>query len=150
MIKHTKNKVLVTGAAGFVGSYICDLLLKKGYEVIGLYHSNKEKVRHLMQKKNFYLIKGNLADFAEISRILKKVKPHGVFHTAALHSPKPINSPFPFFEANVRGTLNLLESCRLLNIKKFYKNKSKNAVILNYGLYSTIFLLAFCGLIAII
>ena len=122
--KSKKGNVLVTGAAGFLGSHVCDALLEKGYTVFGLSCGSEEKIRHLKDNKKFTFINEDIANFEKVLAIFKKIKIEGVFHVAALHSPVPIDSPFPFFESNVKGTLNVLEACRLQGIKKFIYSSS--------------------------
>lgn len=119
-----KQIVLVTGASGFIGSHICEYLLKKGCIVYGTYLKNKKDIAFLMKQKSFKGVPLDLLDFASVHTFLKKIKPVGVFHAAALHSPYPIDSPFPFFNANGISTLSLLEACRLNGIKKFIHSSS--------------------------
>lgn len=118
------SKVLVTGAGGFIGSHVCETLIGDNYEVIGLIHKNKEKVAHLESDKNFKVVKCDLTDFKSILNILKTEEMEGIFHTAALHSPKEIDSPFPYFDSNTLGTLNLLEACRVSDVKKIIYSSS--------------------------
>jgi UDP-glucose 4-epimerase len=120
-----KSKVLVTGATGFVGSYLCDALLKKDYQVIGLSHTTHNRLAYIQNHKNFSLVKGDITNFKNITNILTKHRPAATFHTAALlHSPEPNDGPFPFFATNAKGTLNILEACRLRNIKTIIYSSS--------------------------
>lgn len=122
------KKVLVTGAAGFVGSHICEQLLKEGYDVVGLFFGNKQAVGHLEKNKNFYPVSADIRNFQDVFTILKEHNPQGIFHTAALLPDwKGSDDPFDFFEVNVRGTFNLLESCRLLDINKFIYSSTTSA-----------------------
>lgn len=119
------KKVLVTGAAGFIGSHLCELLLDKGYKVIGLDLKEGKRAERLKKNKNFQIIKGDIRNFEEVFKLFKKYKPKGIFHTAALIPQKiTVDSPLQFFEVNVKGTFNLLEACRLLSIKKFVYSSS--------------------------
>ncbi|MBL7124608.1 MAG: NAD-dependent epimerase/dehydratase family protein [Dehalococcoidales bacterium] len=111
-------RVLVTGAGGFLPSHLCDGLVERGYEVIGLFHTSQKRIKHLKNNKNFQAIKGDITNYDEILESLKANPVDGIFHTAALHTPKEISSPFPYFEPNVRGTLDLLEACHSQNIKR--------------------------------
>ncbi|MAF43248.1 MAG: hypothetical protein CMI54_03635 [Parcubacteria group bacterium] len=118
------KKVLVTGANGFLGSHLAEELLKKGYQVFGLIFGDAQKIKHLRGFKNFKPLVGDMTDFRKMLTLFKKYRPECVFHTAALHSPVEIDSPFPFFEPNVRGTLNLLEACRISKVKSFVYSSS--------------------------
>lgn len=111
--------ILVTGAAGFIGSHVCDALVGKGYKVVGLTRSSERRIEHLKNNEDFKAVKGNIGNFDQTFETLRKYEFGGIIHVAALHTPERIDSPFPYFEANTKGTLNLLEICRLLNIKKF-------------------------------
>ncbi|MBI2050317.1 MAG: SDR family NAD(P)-dependent oxidoreductase [Parcubacteria group bacterium] len=119
-----KKTILITGVGGFLGSHVCERFVNAGYSVVGLYHSTKEKARHLEYKKNFKLAKVDIANARSVSNIVKRIQPAGVVHVAALHSPKPIESVQSFFKANVQGTLNLLEACRLHGVKTFVYSSS--------------------------
>ncbi len=126
-MKSAPKMVLVTGAAGFIGSHLCDILVKIGYKVVGLVFGDEKRIRHLRKNKKFELVRGDITDFKRILKIFKEYKPEGVFHTAAvLPSEKENDNPFLFFEVNVKGTLNLLEACRLANIKRFICSSSMN------------------------
>jgi len=122
-IKYTKEKVLVTGATGFVGSHLCEALINDGYQVIALVH-NKKEISYLKNHDKLKIIKGDIRNFIEIFKIFEKNKPSGIFHMAAVQPSKQNNDPTSFFESNVRGTFNLLESCRLLNIKNIIYSSS--------------------------
>jgi len=112
------KKVLVTGANGFIGSHLCEILLKKRYIVIGLVYGDKKNIEHLKKNKNFQMVRGNITNFLQIFRILKREKPQAVFHTAALlPSNKKNENPLLFFEVNTKGTLHLLEACHRSNVK---------------------------------
>ncbi len=120
-----EKKVLVTGVSGFVGSHLCDLLLIKGYKVIGTSFNDKQKAERFKSDKNFQMVQCDIRNFDNVFKILKKYKPDGVFHTAAiLPSKDKDDAPVDFFDVNTLGTLNLLEVCRLLNIKKFVYSSS--------------------------
>lgn len=124
--KRKNNKVLVTGAAGFVGSHLCEGLLNRGFDVIGLIYGNDTNIGHLKKNKKFKTVKGDITNFQEVLDILKKYEPDGVFHVAAAvpSNETKEDSPSLFFEVNVKGTFNLLEACRQTNIEKFIYSSS--------------------------
>ncbi|MFA6387276.1 MAG: SDR family NAD(P)-dependent oxidoreductase [Candidatus Paceibacterota bacterium] len=138
--KEIKNsKVLVTGAAGFIGSHLCESLLERGYKVIGLIYGNNDNIKHLKNNKNLKTISCDVTNFQEILEILKKYKPDGIFHVACSIPTGTVEERNPFLvsEVNAKGTLNLLEACRITNVKKFiysssmsvYKKKTKRSPI---------------------
>jgi len=123
-MKQKEKKVLVTGASGFVGSYLCEELLERGYNVVGLVYGEKKNVAHLANNKNFKIIEGDITDFKKIFKILKNSNPKVIFHTAALIPNGPKENPCTLFKVNVVGTVNLLESCRILGIKNIIYSSS--------------------------
>jgi len=121
-----KNRIslLVTGAGGFIGSNLCRELLKRDYNVIGLYHTRKDRLSGLTSNKHFRMIKIDLSDYNAILKITKKLDIHTVFHTAAFNPCKHVDSVFPYFNSNTLATLNLLEACRISGIGRIVYSSS--------------------------
>ncbi len=119
--KNLKQKVLITGITGMVGSHLADFLLKEtGWDIHGLMRWNEDtqNIIHLSdrinQKDRVFLEYGDLNDFASLTSIVKKIQPHYVFHLAAQSYPKTsFDSPIETLETNILGTCKLLESIRL-------------------------------------
>ena len=112
--KFYKNKkILVTGATGFKGSWLCAWLLQLGAKVYAVgYSPNKNKTLfnslNLSKKTNLKIF--DIRDFKKINAFTKKYKPQIVFHLAA--QPLVIDSykkPYLTFDINFKGTLNILE-----------------------------------------
>jgi GDP-4-dehydro-6-deoxy-D-mannose reductase len=109
-------KVLITGIAGFAGSYLAEEVLKKGDEIFGLCLAceslkNVEKIR-----KNLTIFHGDLTEFDRLLKTIKKIKPDQIYHLAALSSVgESFSRPLAMIENNIRGTLYLLEIIRLLD-----------------------------------
>ena len=121
--KFYKNKkVLVTGATGFKGSWLCIWLLNLGAKVHATgYNPNKNKTLFnslkLSKKTNLKIF--DIRDFNKIDNLIKKTKPQIVFHLAA--QPLVIDSykkPYLTFDINFRGTLNILEAAKKYNFIK--------------------------------
>jgi GDP-4-dehydro-6-deoxy-D-mannose reductase len=110
-------RVLITGIAGFAGSYLAELLLSKGYSVFGTVEKGDvcKNVCHL--KKKLKLIECDLTNFASVKKVLQKVKPEEIYHLAGFSSVGgSFFNPFLVFQTNFYASLNLLECARLLKI----------------------------------
>ena len=114
-------KILITGAAGFIGANLCEYMIEKGYTVIGLdnfatghaYNLNKFK-----EHPNFSFIEGDIRVLATCLKATEKVD--YVLHQAALGSvPRSIQDPITSNEVNVTGFLNMLEASKQNDIKRF-------------------------------
>ncbi len=113
-------KILITGGAGFVGSHLCEKYTSEGHTVICLDNfmsGNLVNVRHLLDYRNFKLIKGDVRDFDLLEKLMPGVDV--VFHLAAqVHVDRSYIEPRLTFEVNVLGTQNILEAARIYDIKK--------------------------------
>ena len=111
-------KSLVTGGAGFIGSNLVDFLVKKGHEVIILDNLSTGRLSNLSQhKKKIKIIKTDISKDTNIEKYFKRVD--FVFHLAGLADIVPsIENPKKYFNSNVMGTLNVLESIKKNKIKK--------------------------------
>jgi UDP-glucuronate 4-epimerase len=114
-------KILVTGAAGFIGSHTARKLLERGEQVVGLDNLNeyydvtlKQARLALLQKHpNFSFLKLDLADDAAIKEAFAREKFERVVHLAAQAGVRySIEAPHTYTRSNVTGTLNVLEGCR--------------------------------------
>jgi len=120
-------KVLVTGGAGYIGSHAVKLLLENKYQVVvvdNLSRGYKQVIENLQKKhgkKNLIFYKADLLDFEKINEILKKEKPIGVMHFAALCLvSESMEKPELYFQNNICGSFNLLSA--------MIKNKIKHLV----------------------
>jgi len=113
-------KILITGGAGFIGSHLCDMYVKKGYTVLCLDNfmsGNLTNIRHLLNYRNFKLINGDIRDFNLLEKVMRNVDT--VFHLAAqIHVDRSIVEPKLTYEINVLGTLNILEAARIYDVKR--------------------------------
>jgi len=120
MILKNKN-VLVTGGAGFIGSNLCEDLLKNGNNVICLDNFSTGKMKNieqLLSNNRFQLIKGDIRDLKVCMNATKNIEV--VFHQAALGSvPRSINDPITSNDVNISGFLNMLVAARDNRVEKF-------------------------------
>jgi len=102
------KKVFITGANGFAGLYLIDLLLeKKNLKIIGTYRKKIPK----MYKKKIFWEKCDLLEIKQIQKILKRHKPDQIYHLAAVIGVKKLqHNPIPAFKSNILGTANLLQA----------------------------------------
>ncbi len=118
-------KILVTGGAGFIGSHLVEKLLEKNYKVIvidDLSTGRLENLKPFLKKIKFY--KKDISK-SIVSHLFKNIDI--VYHLAALADIVPsINSPKKYFEANVLGTLNILEASLKNNVKKVIYSASSS------------------------
>jgi UDP-glucose 4-epimerase len=119
-------RILITGGAGFIGSYLCEKYTKEEHTVLCLDNflsGNLLNVRHLLDYRNFKLIKGDVRDFDLLERIIRDVDI--VFHLAAqIHVDRSYVEPRLTYEINVMGTQNVLEVARIFDVKKVIHTSS--------------------------
>jgi UDP-N-acetylglucosamine 4-epimerase len=113
-------KILITGAAGFIGSNLSEYFVEKGCDVVGLDNlatGNLNNIAHLISCPNFEFIEG---DIRNIETCHKAVAGRTyVLHQAALGSvPRSINDPITSNEVNISGFLNMLVACKDAGVKK--------------------------------
>jgi GDP-4-dehydro-6-deoxy-D-mannose reductase len=106
-------KVLITGIAGFVGSYLAELLSKKADEVLGICLPGESRTNIEKIKRNLHLFDCDITNFDQLSRLVKRIKPDQIYHLAALSSVgESFSHPLKTIQTNISGTLNLLEVSR--------------------------------------
>jgi UDP-glucose 4-epimerase len=110
------SKSIITGGAGFIGSHIADLLIKKGNEVVIIDNLSTGKKENINPKAKLYRI--DIRNM-KISKIFKKEKPDFVFHLAAqIDVRKSVKDPISDAKVNILGSLNVLENSVKNNVKK--------------------------------
>ncbi|HWP96281.1 MAG TPA: NAD-dependent epimerase/dehydratase family protein [Syntrophomonadaceae bacterium] len=122
------KRILVTGAAGFIGSRVAGLLLDQGYETVGIdnlndYYDVELKLRRLAELKNrpgFYFYPTDIENYAALNIIFELHHPDAVINLAARAGVRySLENPFIYLSTNAMGTLNLLDLCRAYSIPKF-------------------------------
>ncbi|MEC4050875.1 SDR family oxidoreductase [Flavobacterium sp. SUN046] len=116
-----KNKILITGGAGFIGSNLCEHFISKGYYVTCLDNfatGHRHNLAALMDNERFQLIEGDIRNLEDCKKAVDGVD--YVLHEAALGSvPRSINDPITSNEVNVSGFLNMLVASRDAGVKRF-------------------------------
>jgi UDP-glucuronate 4-epimerase len=114
-------KVLVTGAAGFIGSFAAKALLDRGDQVIGLDNLNdyydpalkEARLAQLAGRNGFRFVKADLVDRAAIDALFIEERPDRVVHLAAQAGVRySLTNPHVYAASNITGFLNILEACR--------------------------------------
>jgi len=119
-------KSLITGGAGFIGSHLAEKLVAKGHKVIvidNFFIGKKKNLKKL--KKNLKIINADVKNYNKIEKYFKNID--NVFHLAALADIVPsIENPQKYYEANVSGTMNVLEASKKYKIKRFLYSASSS------------------------
>ena len=113
-------KVLVTGAAGFLGSHLTEKLIESGYSVRALMHYDSNNnwgwLENSKYRKEIDFVVGDIRDFDSVHSAMKNVDE--VFHLAALIGiPYSYLSPLAYIKTNIEGTYNVMQSAKLLDTK---------------------------------
>ena len=121
------KKILVTGAAGFIGARTTQLLLEQGIDVVGVDNLNdyydvqlkKHRLANLEKNKNFHFYYGDIEYIQILRRIFQEHSFDGVINLAARAGVRySQENPFVYMTTNAMGTLNLLELMREFSVKK--------------------------------
>lgn len=130
------NTFLLTGGAGFIGSNLCDYLVKNNHKIIiidnfndfynpAIKRINITEIKAVMKinnipNDNLKIEVGDIRDIVFLTGIFSSYKIDGIIHLAAMAGVRPsIIDPLLYNDVNIRGTLNLLELCNKFSINKF-------------------------------
>lgn len=129
------NNILVTGAGGFIGSHVAEALLRRGDVVVGIDNMNdyypvalkRENVDLLSKYPQFSMIEGDICDRDRVKDLFDRHAFTHVAHLAARAGVRPsIIDPYIYEQANVQGTLNLLQASVGKSIKNFVVTSSSS------------------------
>jgi UDP-glucuronate 4-epimerase len=119
--------ILVTGAAGFIGSHLVDKLLTRNYQVIAVDDFNdfynplrkRENVKTHLENSAYQLYEGDVRDLQFLKTIFSGNRIDAVVHLAARAGVRPsLEQPVLYQEVNIAGTQNIFECCRNFQVKK--------------------------------
>lgn len=121
MGNNVQPTILITGAAGFIGSNLCEYFLSKDFKIVGLDNfstGHRYNIEPFLSHNNFTFIEGDIRDFSTCQQAVSDV--HYVLHQAALGSvPRSIHDPITTNAVNVTGFLNMLVASRDAGVKRF-------------------------------
>lgn len=125
-------RILVTGGAGYIGSYVVNQLIEN-YEVIIVDDLSSSSIEAVNDKALFF--RYDICNYYDLINIFTKYKIDGVIHLAAKLSVEESNyKPLEYFDTNVSGTINLLKCCKEFNIKNFVFSSTASVYGNNDGL----------------
>lgn len=121
-------RILITGAAGFIGSHLSERLMSKGYSIVGLDNFDPfyepavkwNNLSKLLSSPHFKLVEGDIRNRVLMDKIFQEGQFGTVVHLAAKAGVRPsIQDPAGYVDVNINGTVTLLEAVRAAGIKKF-------------------------------
>lgn len=122
------KKILVTGAAGFIGSHLSERLVRDGLTVVGLDNFDpfydiafkQRNIAGLIQSSRFKLVQGDIRNRTQVETVLQSDTFDAIVHLAAKAGVRPsIADPAGYVDTNINGTVVMLEAARAAKVKKF-------------------------------
>lgn len=133
-------KILVTGAAGFIGANVCNRLLNNGDSVVGIDNLNdyydvalkEARLEPLMPNDRFHFLKADISDSLIIAKLFEDQQFDRVIHLAAQAGVRySLTNPLSYAQSNLLGHLNILEGCRHTKVKHLVYASSSSVYGLN-------------------
>ncbi|MBH49901.1 MAG: protein CapI [Candidatus Marinimicrobia bacterium] len=120
------ERILVTGAAGFIGMHLCISLLEDGYEVYGIDNLNdyydpslkQDRLNQIVPNNNFTFSKSDIVDLQSLEDIFQNFNPVKVVNLAAQAGVRySLENPHAYIQSNILGFMNILECCRKYQVE---------------------------------
>ncbi len=117
------KNVIVTGAAGFIGSYLCEALIKRNYKVLGIdnfFRGSKNNLEILKGSENFTFLEIDMCEKRnDLKKVFNQFSPDFIFHYAAINGTKYFyDIPYEVFRNNIVSTQNLLYASQDTSVEK--------------------------------
>lgn len=131
---------IITGITGQDGSYLAELLLQRGYKVVGLYRRsssyNFDRIKNILHRTNLTLLECDLTEACIINNIIIKYQPDEFYNLAAMsHVATSFNQPITTFDINTKGVLHILEGIKThSSVTKFYQASTSEMFGENYDI----------------
>jgi UDP-glucose 4-epimerase len=123
-MRSRQKRIVVTGGAGFIGSYVCEELLRRKHEVVAIDTSSGAKVDHLRSNPRFHFIQSSIADAQCLDEELQKASM--VFHLAAIADPKQyVLNPLSVLNINLRCSIELFRLAARHGVKVIFTSTSE-------------------------
>jgi len=128
-------QILLTGAAGFIGSHLTEALLRAGHQVVGMDNFDdfydpaikRAQVLPALANLGFTLVEADIRDKAALDRIFESYAPELVIHLAARAGVRPsLSQPALYYDVNLMGTLTLLEAMKRHGISRMIMASSSS------------------------
>ena len=120
---YNKNKILITGGAGYIGSHVAERFLKSKFEIITLDNLSRGHKKLINKKTKF--IKADIKNFKKIKKIIHENQIDTVIHLAGYASvAESMAKKKLYYQNNVAGTLNIVKACKNSNVRNFIYSSS--------------------------
>ncbi len=118
------KKILITGGAGFLGSYLSERLLERGFSVTAIDTADGSKIAHLMERGGFRFVHGSILDTDLMEPLIDDTEM--IFHFAAIADPmRYVQEPLTVLETNLQATLNILRLASRNRTKVIFASSSE-------------------------
>lgn len=119
------KKLIVTGAAGFIGSHVCDLLINRGYSVYVFDDLSTGKLENINTKAIFEKV--DITKHTKVLSLVEKIKPDSILHLAAWpRIMRSVDEPIDTNMVNVNGTFVMLEAAKKVGVRRFVYSSSSS------------------------
>jgi UDP-glucuronate 4-epimerase len=123
------KKILIPGAAGFIGSHLCERMIDTGYSVVGAdnfsdFYAREAKLANLAaglsDEPSFQFVEADIRDQRAVQDVISSHRPKAIIHLAAMAGVRPsIEDPSLYADVNVNGTVHLLDAAVANGVEKF-------------------------------
>ncbi|MFL5628093.1 MAG: NAD-dependent epimerase/dehydratase family protein, partial [Ktedonobacteraceae bacterium] len=122
------STIMITGGAGFLGTYVTRMLAERGDRVVIFDAAGTAPELAILTapfEQNIVRVRGQILDLSSVLRCVRQHSVERIFHAAALYDPPySLEDPAITFQVNVNGTINVLEAARFLGVQRVVQSSS--------------------------